>query len=114
MLSGVAPSRADRDPTAGRFELYVDRSGKYRFRLRNGEGVLAASAAFMTQAEAEEAIQALCRTVPSANIHDQTNGSAPATNGAAVASPAAGQHPDTPSSKRRPRGHDPSRTPGPS
>lgn len=56
----------------GRFELYQDKAGKFRFRLKNGEGaVIAASGAFSTQSEAEDAIKALCRAAPRANVDKQ-------------------------------------------
>lgn len=57
----------------GQFELYQDRSGKYRFRLKNRKGLLiAVSGVYPTKAEAKGAIKSLRKTAPKATIDDQT------------------------------------------
>lgn len=64
---------------AGQFELYQDRSGKFRFRLKNGKGVLVAvSSAYSTRADAKSAIKSLRKTAPKADVDDQTTQAAAA------------------------------------
>ncbi|MCR3722642.1 protein of unknown function (DUF1508) [Prauserella flava] len=73
--AGVSPGRvAGDEASVSWFELYQDSAGQYRFRLRNGHGVLAGSGAFDTRSEAEDAIRALCEGVPSGGIDMQPNG----------------------------------------
>lgn len=58
---------------AGQFELYQDRSGKFRYRLKNGKGVLVAvSGAYATRDDAKSAIKSLRKTAPKADLDDQT------------------------------------------
>lgn len=71
----VSPGRpAGDEASVSWFELYQDSGGQYRFRLRNGHGVLAGSGAFDTRSEAEDAIRALCEGVPSGGLDMQANG----------------------------------------
>jgi uncharacterized protein len=58
---------------AGRFVLKTDSSGEYYFTLvaANGE-VIATSETFLTRSDAERAIEAVMRSVPSAEVDDRT------------------------------------------
>ena len=57
----------------GKFELYKDSAGKFRFRLkaRNGE-IIASSEAYETKASAENGIKSVQRNASTATIDDQT------------------------------------------
>lgn len=52
-----------------KFELYVDKKGEYRFRLkaRNGE-IIATSEGYVTKASAENGIDSVRRNAPDAEI----------------------------------------------
>ena len=58
---------------AGKFELYKDAGGKFRFRLKaaNGE-TIASSEAYETKAGAENGIASVKTNAPDAAIVDQT------------------------------------------
>ena len=58
---------------AGKFELYKDSAGKFRFRLkaRNGE-IIATSEAYQTKAKAKNGIKSVQNNAPTAAMHDQT------------------------------------------
>ncbi|HTR94717.1 MAG TPA: DUF1508 domain-containing protein [Trebonia sp.] len=54
---------------AGKFEVYEDRSGKYRFRLKAGNGEIVASGeAYETKASAKEGCEAVQRAADGAPI----------------------------------------------
>ncbi len=54
---------------AGRFELYTDRSGGYRFRLKAGNGeVIATSESYRTKAAALNGIDSIRRNAPDAEV----------------------------------------------
>lgn len=56
---------------AGKFELYSDRSGGYRFRLKAGNGeVIATSESYTTKAAAENGIDSVKRNAPDAEVVD--------------------------------------------
>ena len=58
---------------AAKFELYKDRSGKFRFRLKATNGqVIAASAAYTTKAAAKNGIASIQKNAPKAAIEDLT------------------------------------------
>jgi uncharacterized protein len=58
---------------AGKFELYSDKSGKYRFRLKASNGqIIAASEAYETKASARNGIESVKSNAPDASIDDQT------------------------------------------
>ena len=63
----------ERGVVAGKFELYKDRAGKFRFRLkaRNGE-IIASSEAYETKVSAKNGIKSVQRNAPTATIDDQT------------------------------------------
>ena len=54
---------------AGKFEVYEDRSGKYRFRLKAGNGeVVASGEAYETKASAKAGCEAVMRAADDAPI----------------------------------------------
>jgi uncharacterized protein YegP (UPF0339 family) len=54
---------------AGKFELYQDKAGKYRFRLKAGNGqVIAVGEAYESKAAAENGIAAVKENAPGAPI----------------------------------------------
>ena len=54
---------------AGKFELYQDKSGKYRFRLKAGNGqVIAVGEAYESKAAAENGIASVQENAPGATI----------------------------------------------
>ena len=57
----------------GKFELYTDSAGKFRFRLkaRNGE-IIASSEAYESKASAKNGIKSVQRNAVTATIDDQT------------------------------------------
>lgn len=58
---------------AGKFELFNDTSGKYRFRLKAGNGeIIAQSEAYNTKAGALNGIASVRTTAPTAPIVDLT------------------------------------------
>jgi uncharacterized protein len=59
---------------AGKFELFEDSRGQYRFRLKasNGE-VIATSEAYNTKASAQNGIDSVRRNAPDAPLDDQTS-----------------------------------------
>ncbi len=58
---------------AGKFELYLDKAGKHRFRLKaaNGE-IIAASEAYESKAGALNGIESVKKNAPDAPVDDQT------------------------------------------
>jgi uncharacterized protein YegP (UPF0339 family) len=53
---------------AGKFELYQDKAGKYRFRLKAGNGqVIATGEAYESKAAAEDGIASVQRNAPGAS-----------------------------------------------
>jgi len=58
---------------AGKFELYEDKSGGYRFRLKAGNGeIIAVSESYKSKAGAENGIKSVKTNASSAPIDDQT------------------------------------------
>ena len=58
---------------AGKFELYKDAGGKFRFRLKAGNGeIIATSERYGTKAAAENGIQSVRENAASATVEDQT------------------------------------------
>ena len=60
---------------AGKFELYEDKSGGFRFRLKagNGEVIATSSESYKTKASALNGIDSIKRNAVDANIDDQTS-----------------------------------------
>jgi uncharacterized protein YegP (UPF0339 family) len=59
---------------AGKFELYKDKSGGFRFRLKAGNGeIIATSESYKTKAAAATGIDSVKRNAGEANVDDQTN-----------------------------------------
>ena len=57
----------------GKFELYKDRAGKYRFRLKASNGqVIAASERYNSRASALNGIESIRKNAPKAPVDDQT------------------------------------------
>lgn len=58
---------------AGKFELYEDRAGKFRFRLKAGNGeVIASSEAYNSKASAKNGIESVRKNAGDAALDDQT------------------------------------------
>jgi len=58
---------------AGKFELYKDKSGQFRFRLKAGNGeIIAVSESYTTKAGAENGIQSVKTNASGATTDDQT------------------------------------------
>ncbi|MER7245964.1 YegP family protein [Kribbella sp. NPDC000426] len=60
---------------AGKFELYKDKSGEFRFRLKagNGEVIATSSESYTTKAAAQNGIDSVKRNAGDANVDDQTD-----------------------------------------
>ncbi|MCL4150455.1 UNVERIFIED_CONTAM: hypothetical protein GTU68_012068 [Idotea baltica] len=58
---------------AGKFELFKDKAGKFRFRLKAGNGeIIAASEAYSSKASAEKGIESVRKNASTAPLDDQT------------------------------------------
>jgi uncharacterized protein len=58
---------------AGKFELYEDKSGGFRFRLKAGNGeVIASSESYKTKAGALGGIESIKKNAGDADVDDQT------------------------------------------
>jgi uncharacterized protein YegP (UPF0339 family) len=58
---------------AGKFEVYADKAGKYRFRLKAGNGeIVATGEAYETKKFAEEGCHAVMRAAADAKVIDVT------------------------------------------
>ncbi len=58
---------------AGKFELYKDKAGKFRFRLKAGNGqVIAVGEAYESKASAMNGIASIRKNAPDAKLDDQT------------------------------------------
>ena len=54
---------------AGKFELYTDRSGGYRFRLKAGNGeIIATSESYTTKSAAQGGIESVKKNAPDAEV----------------------------------------------
>ncbi|NEA35528.1 YegP family protein [Streptomyces sp. SID13031] len=60
---------------AGKFELYEDKSGEYRFRLKagNGEVIATGSESYKTKAAALNGIESIKKNAGDAKVDDQTS-----------------------------------------
>ena len=59
---------------AGKFELYTDKAGQYRFRLKAGNGeTIAVSEGYTSKSGALNGIDSVKRNAPGADIDDQTD-----------------------------------------
>ncbi len=58
---------------AGKFELYSDKAGKFRFRLKAGNGeIIAVSEAYESKASAKSGIESVRKNAPDATVDDKT------------------------------------------
>ena len=58
---------------AGKFELYTDRRGEYRFRLKAGNGeVIAVSEGYKSKRGAMGGIESVRKNAPDAPVDDKT------------------------------------------
>jgi len=58
---------------AGKFELYQDNAGKYRFRLKAGNGqIIAVGEAYESKAAAQKGIDSVKANAGDATVVDQT------------------------------------------
>lgn len=56
---------------AGKFEITKDKAGKYRFRLKAGNGeIIAVSEAYETRASAKNGIESVKKNAPDAAVVD--------------------------------------------
>jgi uncharacterized protein len=54
---------------AGKFEIYQDKAGEYRFHLKAGNGeVIAQSEAYTTKAAAQNGIESVKKNAPDAEV----------------------------------------------
>ncbi|MEM8924351.1 MAG: DUF1508 domain-containing protein [Actinomycetota bacterium] len=54
---------------AGRFEVYTDKGGKYRFRLKAGNGeIIASGEAYETKAACKKGVDAVIRAAANCKI----------------------------------------------
>jgi uncharacterized protein YegP (UPF0339 family) len=59
---------------AGKFELYEDKSGGFRFRLKAGNGeIIASSESYKTKAAAQNGIESVKKNAGDATVDDQTS-----------------------------------------
>lgn len=59
---------------AGKFELYSDKAGKFRFRLKAGNGqVIAVGEAYESKAAALKGIDSVRKNAGDAKVDDQTD-----------------------------------------
>jgi uncharacterized protein YegP (UPF0339 family) len=59
---------------AGKFEMYKDSQGKFRFRLKAGNGeIIAVSEAYNSKASAMNGIESVQKNAPTAAVDDQTS-----------------------------------------
>ncbi len=57
----------------GKFELYKDKAGKFRFRLKSSNGqVIATGEAYESRASAMKGIASVQKNAPDAAVDDQT------------------------------------------
>ncbi|MBM6403064.1 YegP family protein [Phycicoccus sp. CSK15P-2] len=57
----------------GKFEVYKDRAGKFRFRLKAGNGqVIAVGEAYESKASAMKGVHSVQKNAPAALVDDQT------------------------------------------
>jgi uncharacterized protein YegP (UPF0339 family) len=57
----------------GKFELYKDKAGEYRFRLKAGNGeTIATGEGYKTKASAENGIESVKKNAPDASVVDLT------------------------------------------
>lgn len=62
-----------RASVAGKFELYQDRGGKYRFRLKAGNGqIIAVGEAYNSKSSALNGIESIRKNAKGAKLDDQT------------------------------------------
>jgi uncharacterized protein YegP (UPF0339 family) len=58
---------------AGKFEIYKDKAGKFRFRLKASNGqVIATGEAYETKASAMKGVASVQKNAPGAKVDDQT------------------------------------------
>lgn len=58
---------------AGKFEIYTDKGGKYRFRLKAGNGeIIASSEAYESKASAQNGVKSVRTNAPGASVVDLT------------------------------------------
>jgi len=58
---------------AGKFELYQDKSGQYRFRLKAGNGqTIATGEGYTTKKACLNGIESIRKNAPDAKLDDQT------------------------------------------
>jgi len=67
-------SRAEEHQVAGKFEVYKDAAGKFRFRLKASNGqVIATGEAYESKASALNGIESVRKNAADAALDDQTN-----------------------------------------
>jgi uncharacterized protein len=73
MMSAGRPGQGGHSQMAGKFELYKDAGGKFRFRLKAGNGeIIPSSEAYNSKASAQNGIESVKTNAPTAQIQDLT------------------------------------------
>ena len=73
-VSGATGPRGEGDDMAGKFELYQDKAGKYRFRLKAGNGqIIAVGEAYETKAAAQKGIESVKTNAGDASVVEVTS-----------------------------------------
>jgi len=71
--AGDGPASQPAPGARGRFELFQDAAGKFRFRLKAGNGeIIASSEAYESKAAAQKGIKSVRTNAPAGRIDDQT------------------------------------------
>lgn len=56
---------------SGKFEMYEDKAGKYRYRLKAGNGeIIAVGEAYNSKSACEKGIESVRRNAPSAEVRE--------------------------------------------
>jgi len=71
--SAWSPPAKGSAATAGTFEIYKDKSGKFRFRLKAGNGeIIAVGEAYESMAAVENGVQSVQKNAAAATVVDLT------------------------------------------
>jgi uncharacterized protein len=57
---------------AGKFEIFKDKAGEFRFRLKVGGEIIAASEGYTTKQNCKNGIESVKKNAPDADIDDLT------------------------------------------
>jgi uncharacterized protein YegP (UPF0339 family) len=72
-VGGQPPSAEGATNMAGKFEVYQDKKGEYRFRLKAGNGqTIATGEGYSTKKACLNGIESIRKNAPDAKLDDQT------------------------------------------